>query len=323
MIQQASGVTDENLGRKTNAVSGIAIERRQDQGSLSTTHYFDNERLAFQIQGEKKLSLVEQFMTEQKAFRITNMRGTPEYVTVNDGLPENDIVRCKADYVISEADWRSTMRQAATAELMDLMVKLAPVNPQLAMAMLDLVVESSDVPNREEIVRRIRELTGMRDPDAAEPTPEEIGRAQQAQDKAALEKAGAEASVRKIAAEAVRAEMQAMKEQALAVRANVASLGGPKRGGLDIAADAMTRPELAPVVDEVMRDLGFVGRGEKEHEAELAARVQVAQQVQAEQQQQQAQAEQPGLPPGPPTQDQQPQPDTAPVAIPSAEGVNP
>lgn len=170
MIQQVGGVTDENMGRTTNAVSGKAIQARQDQGSMATTKLFDNLRLAVQMEGEIELSLVEQFVTEEKQFRITNQRGTPEFVTLNDGLPENDITRSKADFVISESDWRATMRQAANDQLVEMMRTLPP---DVAMALLDLVVEGMDIENREEIVKRVRQINGMRDPDATEPTPEE------------------------------------------------------------------------------------------------------------------------------------------------------
>jgi hypothetical protein len=289
MIQQASGVTDENQGRRTNATSGIAIERRQTQGAMATTHYFDNLRYAFQVQGEKQLSLVEQFLTEEKAFRITDMRGKPEYVTVNDGLPENDIARSKADFVISEQDWRASMREAAAAELLELLGKLAPVNPQLVTVLLDLLVESMDIANREEIVRRIRQMTGMRDPDAEEPTPEELQQAKAKAQQAQLQQAMVEANLRKVVAEAMRAEMQAMAAQAEAVRANITSMGGSKRGAIDIAADAMSHPgipAIAPAADEVLREAGFVSRNEKEQTAVHAAKVQQAQAAAAEQAQQ-------------------------------------
>ena len=183
MIQQVGGVTDEQLGRSTNATSGKAIQARQDQGSLATTKLFDNLRLAVQMEGEIELSLIEQFVTDEKQFRITNMRGTPEFVTLNDGLPENDITRSKADFVISEADWRATMRQAQNEQLTEMMSRLPP---EVAMAMLDLVVEGMDVPNSEELVKRIRQINGQRDPDATEPTPEEQ---QAAQAKSAAEQA--------------------------------------------------------------------------------------------------------------------------------------
>lgn len=314
MVQQASGVTDENQGRKTNATSGIAIERRQNQGALTTMHFFDNLRLANQVQGEKQVALIEQFMSEQKAFRITNMRGKPEYITVNDGLPENDITRSKADFVITEADWRSSMREAAAAELMDLMVKLAPANPQLVMIMLDLVIESTDVHNREEIVRRIRELTGMTDPDADEPSPQALAKQKQAEAENALKQQTAMAMLRKLISEAIKNEKLAEKAGADTTRANIASIGGPKRGAVDIAADIMTSPAAAPVADNVLRDAGFVSRTEKEQT--LAATAQAAQAAQAAQP---AGAAQPATPaaPQPP---QQPQPAGIPAQPTPTEG---
>lgn len=264
MIQQASGVTDELMGRTTNAKSGIAIQRRQEQGSLATTKYFDNLRYAMQAQGEKQLSLIEQFMSDQKAFRITNMRGTPEYIKVNDGLPENDIIRSKADFVISDADWRATMRQAAADELLEAMTRMPP---EVALVMLDLVVENMDLPNRDELVRRIRSVTGQRDPDADpnETTPEEQAKAAAQAEQMQMQRAAAMASIRKMIAEALRAERQAAAAQAQAVNTNVKSLGGPKRGAIDIAAELAVMPaEIAHVADGLAHEMGLVGRSEDE-----------------------------------------------------------
>jgi hypothetical protein len=294
MIQQSSGVTDENLGRRTNATSGIAIERRQDQGSTATTHFFDNLRLAVQIHGEKQLANIEQFMSEPKQFRITNMRGAPEYVDVNNGLPENDIVRSKADFVIDEADWRASMRQAAVDQLLEAMTKMPP---EAALVFLDLIVENMDIPNREAIVKRIRDFTGQMDPDAEEMTPEDKERmaAKQAQAQRQMEMENA--TLRKLLSEALKNEAAAEKTLADRVKANIASMGGPKRGAIDIAADTASAPALAPVADAILKDAGYVGRGEKEARAmqEAAKQADAAAQAQAQQQAQDQQrgAEQP------------------------------
>ena len=173
MVQQSSGITDENMGRTTNATSGKAIVARQDQGSLATSTIFDNLRYARQVHGEKMLSLTEQFMEKKKQFRITNQRGRPEFITVNDGLPENDIVSSKADFIISEEDWNSTIRQAQTQQLIELMQMLAGTSPEVVMAILDLLIETMDVPQREELVKRVRSLTGAEDPDADPDNPDE------------------------------------------------------------------------------------------------------------------------------------------------------
>lgn len=286
MVQQVGGVTDENLGRSTNAVSGIAIQARQEQGALATAKLFDNYRFAQQTRGEKELANIEQFMSEEKQFRITNMRGKPEYVTVNDGLPENSIIRTKADFIIDEKDWRASFRQAQVESLFDLLAKIAPVNPQFAITIMDLVVEAMDIPQREEIVRRIRQLTGMKDPDAEDtgPTPEEQQQQQMnaQQQKLAIETAMA--TLRKLVSEATKNEAQAADIQAKTVSSNVSS----QKAALEAAGMAVMAPGLADVGDVILHESGFRSRTEGEQTMRAAAE----QEALAAQQQQQAQPQQ-------------------------------
>lgn len=271
LIQQASGVTDENMGRRTNATSGIAIQRRQDQGALVSMRFFDNLLYARQKRGEKKLSLIEQFVSDRKAFRITNMRGSPQYVEANDGMPENDIVHSKADFVISEADWNNTMRQAAAQELLQAMQTLPPA---ISMVMLDLVIENTDLPNREEIVRRIRDFTGQSDPDADENSPEEQERkAAQAQN-AALQQAGVEAELAKKVASA-ELDTQRARKTDMEIRALAARLVGDnvdaQNKAIAAAKEALLMPAAADAADHIMHEAGFVSRSEQEEEAERQA----------------------------------------------------
>lgn len=257
MIQQVGGVTDELLGRTTNAVSGIAVQKRQEQGSLATNKPFDNLRLAVQMQGELQLSLLEQFCDSRKAFRITNERGSPDYVAVNDGLPENDITRTKADFIISEADWRATMRQAAAEQLMDMIAKMPP---QVGMMLLDLAVESMDLPNREEIAKRIRAQTGMHDPDQTEPTQEDIAQqqAKAAQDQftaamAEAELAGKQADADKKVADAKRALAAAEREQGLAMKDRVDATNT----AMTAAQSVIAMPTIARVADGILQEAGW------------------------------------------------------------------
>ena len=257
MIQQVGGVTDELLGRTTNAVSGIAVQKRQEQGSLATNKPFDNLRLAVQMQGELQLSLLEQFCDQRKTFRITNERNTPDYVQVNDGLPENDITRTKADFIVSEADWRATMRQAAAETLMEMIGKLPP---NIGIMLLDLAVEAMDLPNRDEIAKRIRAQTGMHDPDQTEPTPEDIEmqKAKAAQDQfsaamAEAELAGKQADADKKVADAKRALAAAEREQGLAMKDRVDATNV----AMTAAQSVITMPTIARVADGILQEAGW------------------------------------------------------------------
>jgi hypothetical protein len=250
MIQQAGGVTDELLGRQTNAASGVAVQRRQEQGSLATSKFFDNLRLAEQLRGEIELSLVEQYATEEKQFRITNMRGAPDYVTINDGLPENDITRTKADFVISEADWRATMRQAAVDQLTEMLSKMPA---EVAMAMLDLIVDNMDIPNREEIAKRIRAINGQKDPDQEEPTPEDIQREQAATQQAAIQQAMVEADLREKNAKASVAEANADRVKAQTIGDKMNATGT----AMTAAQAVITMPTIAKVADNLLSEAGW------------------------------------------------------------------
>lgn len=297
MIQQQSGVTDENLGRTTNATSGIAIGRRQEQGAMATAGIFDNLRFAAQVQGEKRLANIEQFMNEKKAFRITNMRGTPEYVVANDGLPENDIVSTKADFVISEQDWRASIRQAQVDQLLEVLAKLAPVNPQLAIVMMDLIVESMDIPQRDELVRRIRQITGMRDPDADEPTPDELARAQQ---QAADKKRQDELTDATIAEKQASAQAKAAQAQKVAAEVQKAQTGIAQGNmdatlkALEAALQMIAAPSAVPIADQLLHEAGFQSRTEQEEDARVMGVMQGEEQqrIQAEAEAQQIEAEQ-------------------------------
>jgi len=281
MIQQVSGVTDEQMGRTTNAKSGVAIQARQEQGAMSTSKLFDNLRFSNQVQGEKQLSLVEQYMTEQKQFRITSQRGTPDYIDINDGLPENDITRTKADFVISDAEWRASLRQAQAEQLMEMMTRLPP---QVSMVLIDLVIESMDLPNREEMVKRVRQVTGMRDPDATELTPEE----QQAQQAVAEQQ---KLQQRAVMADIATKESTAAKNMA-AVQETQAKISGTQvttqKTAVEAAQLAMTAPAILPVADGILAEAGFKSADDQAAEQAMAqqAQQQQAMQEQAMQQQQ-------------------------------------
>lgn len=290
MIQSVSGVTDELMGKTTNAKSGVAIQARQEQGSMSTSKLFDNLRYAVQTQGEKQLSLVEQYFTDQKQFRITNQRMQPEFIDVNDGLPENDITRTKADFIISDAEWRASLRQAQTEQLLEMMTRMPP---EVALVTLDLIVESMDLPNREEIVKRIRQVTGQRDPDATELTPEEQAAEQSKQQAAQYQQEVANAQLRAMIAKAVKDETASQKVQTEMANTNV----NTQKSAVEAAQTAMLAPGILPVADALLKESGFVSRSEEEAQQvaaqeQQAAEQQMAQDQQAQQEQMAAEQEQ-------------------------------
>jgi len=243
-------VTGENLGLQTNATSGTAIRARQEQGAVVTTTLYDNLRQAMQISGRMVLSLIEQFMTERQQFRITGERGRDEFVTINDGDPENDITRHKADFAVSEQDWRSSTRQAMAEELIRLAGTLPP---QMAMLMIDIAIEMMDVPNKDEIVKRIRKAGGLASPDA---TPEEEqAEAQQQQAMAQAQAAQAQADTAFNEAKLAKMKMDSVLSAAKAEREAVAAMKDKLAGlreAVATAAVVAANPALSQSADEIL-----------------------------------------------------------------------
>ena len=228
-IMDVSGVTRENMGMETNSQSGVAVEKKQNQGQMTSAGLFDNLRLAVQIGGEKTLSLAEQFIIKERQIRITGEGpdGGMSFLKLNQPMFdeqlgrwvwENDISRAHADFVVDQQDFRESMRMALGEKLLELVGQLPP---EIGLNLLDLVVEMIDLPQRDEIVRRIRSLTGVKDPNANPDSPEaqmQLQAEAEASDKEArqeaLEEGAAQAEIRSKAATAAQREGQAAKSMA-------------------------------------------------------------------------------------------------------------
>ena len=172
-IESASGVTDEARGVETNATSGIAMQSREKQAHVTTAELFDNYRYGFQISGEIQLSLIEQFYTEKKTIRLTGDKGLSEFTDINavgeDGEIENDITATQADYIVEADSYHATIRQAMFESFGEMITKLPP---EIAMQLLDLWLDLSDLPGKDIMVERIRAINGQHNPDEDPDDPE-------------------------------------------------------------------------------------------------------------------------------------------------------
>ena len=257
-IRNAGGVNNENLGHESNAHSGIALQERKESGTVVTTAPFDNLRFAVQIVGEMELSNIEQFYTEQKTVRIVGERGGVKFQDLNqpDGKGNilNDITKFQADFVVSEQDYRNTLRQAMFESLFDIVGKLGAVNPQVALSLLDLVVDMADLPNKDELVARIRKINGQTDPDHEE-TPEEAQARMQNEAQAKAKQDELEAlQLDKLKADVDMTRSQIDTNNSKSLVSKVDAI----YSALQAAGTIATIPAAAPIADEILKGSGFV-----------------------------------------------------------------
>lgn len=254
IIRNAAGVTNENLGRDTNAQSGVAVQKKVDQGSVLTAEIFDNMLLARQLEGEITLSLIEQFYNQPKVFSITGERQKREYVQINTPDPVtgkilNDITARRANFIIGEQNWKQTLQQAAAESMMELLQQLAPTSPEVVTSLLDVAIELFDLPNKTLVLQRIRAVTGMTDPNET-PTPEEDAQRQENQRK-------------KDEAEQLEKDRQVAELDNLRAKTDDINASRVKKGvessyaAMQAGQVIATMPAVAPIADEVMKGAGY------------------------------------------------------------------
>lgn len=252
-IRQSSGVLSESRGLESNATSKVAIDARAEHGSVVTTTLFDNLRQANLISGRIVLSLIEQFMTEKQTFRITGERGKDEFVTVNDGDPDNDITRQAADFTVSEQDWRASTRQSMAEELIRVAGTLPP---EQAMMIIAMAIEMMDFQGKEDAVKHIRKASNIPNPDATEEelaadAEREQAAGQMQQQAQQVEMAGKQAKAQLDAAKAALAQAQADREKISALRDKLSALAT----AVQTSAQVVQNPALARAADEMLAQI--------------------------------------------------------------------
>lgn len=255
-IRSSSGVSTEDRGQDPGNVSGKARAIREAQGSKLTAEPFDNLLMARQLEGELTLSLAEQYQTEPLEFAPPGEGRRRQFVKINQPDPANpgsrlnDITKRKAAFIIGEAPWQQSLAEGAFESAMEMLGQLASVAPQVVVSILDIVFDMNpNLPRKHEMLRRIRSVTGMDDPDEGE-TPEAQAKKQQQAQMAQMQ---FEAQMAQVKADIREAQAKGEKLEADAMAKRLESLYMSAQ-----AAQILTMaPQIAPVADELARSVGF------------------------------------------------------------------
>ena len=168
-IKQISGITDAMLGMDSPEVSGVAINAKQNRGSLLLQVPLDNLAKTRQYLAEKILYLVQAYYTEERVIQITDESDPYKprnKLRVNEMTPEgqdiNDLTIGEYDVVVGTAPARDNFDEMQFAEAIELRQVGVPI-PN------DMIVEYSHLSRKADIAERIRQLEGT-----APPTQEQI-----------------------------------------------------------------------------------------------------------------------------------------------------
>ena len=216
-IQQISGANDEQMGYPSRAESGRAIEKRQRQGATVTASLFNNLRRSTKILGEQIISLVQGTWTGEKILRITDrLTGAEKFVAINEqdesGMIKHNITQGKYDLIVSDAPQTDTVRER-NLDLIIEWVKKSP--PEVIPHLMQLAFEMSNLPNKEQLLTRLRPILGI-NPGDEDLSAEEIKQKaiQELEAQKQVQAAMAEVEQRRIALELDRLDAENQKTRA-------------------------------------------------------------------------------------------------------------
>lgn len=170
-LVEISGINEALMGVDIpNSASGRAIELKQKQAITHIAPMFDNlraakKKIAVLLWGEEnRPGVVPQFYTEDKVYRVEGTNGQ-QFIRVNQDVVQedpllgtihqtlNDLSVGAFDIVVSDVEASTTQRQAQMWGLVDAVSKLGVPGDMV----FDLIIDLSDIPNKEEIKQRYAE----------------------------------------------------------------------------------------------------------------------------------------------------------------------
>jgi hypothetical protein len=237
-IQEVSGANADSLGYKSTQVSGVAIKAKTEQGNTILAPIFGNKRTSEKRLGELIVPEIQSKWRTEKVLRVTDrLTGARKWVLLNkreqgsmgEIVLRNNITQGKFDCVVSEAPATDTVREQHLNMLIE-WVKKSP--PEIIPYLMNAAMEISNLPNKDQLMARIRPILGIEGEDQNK-SPEEI-KEQVAQQLEAQKAAQAQAS--KVEQESLRLKLENLQLLNEKLAAEIESLRAGDRVKRDDAA---------------------------------------------------------------------------------------
>lgn len=170
-VRRISGVNESALGETDIAnQSGVAIQARQRQATISVQMYMDNRKRSKILVVERHLDIIQNHYTEPRIYRITGEDGKLNPVAINHAMQDpatgakriiNDVTLGKYEVDIDDAPISATFQESQWNDMMLLIEKLAPVLGPRIGAFADLIIGSSSMPRKNEWIERLQQVMGQ------------------------------------------------------------------------------------------------------------------------------------------------------------------
>jgi hypothetical protein len=154
-----AGMPNEPQQAQNEAISGVALQRRDSLSDQSHFHYYDNQTLAIAQTWRIMLEWIPHYYSDERMQRIIGDDGTPKLVQINTRDPainkvKNDLSVGRYDVVMDTGPGYETKREEGATNLINLL-KIGPLAEMVVKTGADLIFRALDYPYMQEMADRI------------------------------------------------------------------------------------------------------------------------------------------------------------------------
>jgi len=171
-MRAASGQQAANFGNRSEASSGIGIQRLKMQGEVATYHFIDalNRALKYEVRVILELICSGKILDTKRVVRVMGIDGEAKHATLDpnhqeaytehQGINQEDIQKIfnptigTYDVIIETGPSFMTKRLEGSQQLS----QMATGNPQMMQVAGDLIMKSMDVPYADQIAERMKKM---------------------------------------------------------------------------------------------------------------------------------------------------------------------
>lgn len=252
-IERASGISAGFMGQGGSATSGVQEQTQVEQSTQTLAALMDNFKFARTKVGELLLSLLIEDMQEQETVLIPgNAIREDRTVVLNSPARDdftgmayrtNDVQRTRLKVALDDVPSSGSFR---VQQLTALSEAFKAMPQHLQIVALPHMLGLMDLPDKEEIIRAVREA-------GQQMTPEQIQERVDQAVKDALTQAGLEERARELAMKERKTDAEIGLIESKKVLVGTQSSFSAMQGGAQVAG----MPQIAPIADEIMKGAGY------------------------------------------------------------------
>ena len=221
-VGDAIGMHDANVGRRSNEVSGRALQEREDRGNTGTFDFFDNLRYALGHMGDVLCDMIPNVYANQTVIRLLGEDGKAMRAGVNLDIVDEQTGRKVrlADLSLARYTCVADIGPEASTQRTALLQTLQEVGrsmPEFFAGIADLVVQAMDLPMKQTLARRLKKMVprNLLSPEEQEqlgpqePSPQE--QAEMAQAQAIMAKAESDVQIAQAKVQEAELDVQRAK----------------------------------------------------------------------------------------------------------------